>query len=282
MINVRRWRGVIRIVQMAMLVLLSPASASAQSAEAVFERIRALVSSGDRAAARTLADSLLSVLPRDTALAAEALYWRGFTSAQAADAERDYLRLSLEYPLSARAPEALLALGQLEYARGDRAAAQRRFERLLRDYPVGSHVAHAEYWRGTMALESGNRVAACQAFANASRAVAPENIELANQIGYHLSQCGALPTDTGRADSAAQTQAGPEYSIQIAAFNGRADAQALADRLRDRGFEARVAGTRAPYRVRIGRYASRADATAALARLRDAQLDGIIVEAEPR
>lgn len=276
---VRRF-GILRLA--ALVALLVPVAVPAQSADSAFARIRALVSAGDRAAARALADSLLEVLPSDNALAAEALYWRGFTSAQAADAERDYLRLSLQYPLSPRAPEALLALGQLEYARGDRAAARRRFERLLRDYPVGSHVAHAEYWRGTMALEAGERVAACQAFASASRAVAPENVELANQISYHLSQCAALPADSGNAAGTSPAPSGPAYSIQVAAFNGRTDAQALANRLRELGFDVRVAGSRPPYRVRIGRYATRADALRAMADLRRAKLDGIIVEAESR
>lgn len=274
--------GILHLVRAALVALLIPAAVPAQSADDAFERIRALVSAGDRAGARAVADSLLQALPSDTSLAAEALYWRGFTSAQAADAERDYLRLSLQYPLSPRAPEALLALGQLEYARGDRAAARRRFERLLRDYPVGNHVAHAEYWRGTMALEAGERVTACQAFASAARAVAPENVELANQISYHVSQCAALPADTGSSAGATPPPSGPEYSIQVAAFNGRTDAQTLADRLRERGLDVRVAGARPPYRVRIGRYASRADALAALADLRRSQLDGIIVEAERR
>jgi cell division protein FtsN len=67
----------------------------------------------------------------------------------------------------------------------------------------------------------------------------------------------------------------------VAAYNARQDATSLAARLKQRGYDVRVVGDRAPYRVRIGRYATRADANAALARIRASRLTGIVVEAEP-
>lgn len=258
-----------------------------QSVDSVFAQMQSLVTAGDRGAAHLLADSLVSVLPPLSPLHAEALYWRAFTASQAAAAERDYLRVSIEYPLSPRAPEALLALAQLEYARGDRAAARRRFDRLLREYPTGRHVARASYWSGTLALAAGDRAAACRAFNGARAAVAPGDVELANQIDYYVVQCAATPDDTaapppggtaGSGRGAAATERA--FSIQVAAFTSRGDATALATRLRQRGFDVRVAGDRAPFRVRIGRYATREDAAAALTRMRRSQVSGIIVEVE--
>jgi cell division septation protein DedD len=282
-----------------LLVSRSVASAAqapgaAQSADTVFAEIQARVAQGDRAGARLVADSLLSILPPASPQYAEALYWRAFTSSQAAAAERDYLRVSIEYPLSPRAPDALLALAQLEYARGDRAAARRRFDRLLREYPSGRHVARASYWSGSLALADGDRSAACAAFTNAQKAVLPDDVELGNQIAYYVAQCAAPPVDTGSAPRAASgaaprdragasgARSAREFSIQVAAYNTRADARALEARLRQRGFDVRVMGTRAPYRVRIGRYATRQGAAAALARVQRSHPNAIVVEAEPR
>jgi cell division septation protein DedD len=268
-------------------------SASSQSVDSTFLRIERLAGAGDRAAARALADSLALSLPDGSPHLADALYWRAFTSSNAADAERDYLRLIVEFPLSGRAPGALLALAQLEYARGDRSAARRRFDQLLREYPNGPHVARASYWSGRLAFEEGDRVAACAGFAAARRAVTADDVELANQIDYFVSQCAA-PVDTAIAaagDSSARERSDSsrtgtgrrtEFSIQVAAFGARRDATALATRLRQRGFDVRVVGTSAPFRVRIGRYASRADAQAALGRMRRSRVSGMIVEAEPR
>jgi cell division septation protein DedD len=275
--------------------LSAQAPGPAQAADTVFAEIQARVAQGDRAAARMLADSLLSVVPPGSSRYAEALYWRAFTASQAAAAERDYLRVSIEYPLSARAPDALLALAQLEYARGDRTAARRRFDRLLRDYPSGRHVARASYWSGSLALAAGDRAAACAAFANAQKAVLPDDVELANQIAYYVAQCATQPADSGPALSSgsapasggntgsggAAARAG-EFSIQVAAYTTRADARALEARLRQRGFDVRVMGTRAPYRVRIGRYPTRQDAMTALARVRRSHPNAIVVDAVPR
>ncbi|HSA55277.1 MAG TPA: SPOR domain-containing protein [Gemmatimonadaceae bacterium] len=279
---------------LALLAWADPALAqtgeSPQSVDSVFAQMQNLVTAGDRGAAHVLADSLVSTLPPLSPIYAEALYWRAFTASQAAAAERDYLRVSVEYPLSPRAPEALLALAQLEYARGDRASARRRFDRLLREYPSGQHVARASYWSGTLALAAGDRVAACRSFSAARAAVAPGDVELANQIDYYVLQCTATGTDTivsgtGRPGGAGEgggrsAAAARAFSIQVAAFTNRSDATALASRLQQRDFDARVFGDRAPFRVRIGRYATREDAAAALARMRRAQVNGIIVEAE--
>lgn len=282
--------AVLPAVLPAVLAWPAPAAAQtsdgAQSVDSVFAQVQSLVAAGERGAAHVLADSLVSTLPPLSPMYAEALFWRAFTSSQAAAAERDYLRVSIEYPLSPRAPEALLALAQLEYARGDRATARRRFDRLLREYPTGRHVARASYWSGTLALAAGDRAAACRSFSVARAAVSPGDVELANQIDYYVVQCAAAAADTtspaagevGADTGAAAT--GRAFSIQVAAFTGRGDAAALATRLRQRGFDVRVAGERAPFRVRIGRYATREEAAAALARMRRSQVSGIIVEAE--
>ncbi|MGV3707831.1 MAG: SPOR domain-containing protein [Gemmatimonas sp.] len=68
-----------------------------------------------------------------------------------------------------------------------------------------------------------------------------------------------------RAEAAAKNG---KWTVQIAAYQTKADADALVKRLAARDISARVAGTKKPYRVQVGRYATRAEATEAVATLK--------------
>ena len=52
--------------------------------------------------------------------------------------------------------------------------------------------------------------------------------------------------------------------VQVAAVSTNAEAISMVQRLRDRGYDARIDGTAAPFRVRFGRFPTRAAAAAAL------------------
>jgi cell division protein FtsN len=114
------------------------------------------------------------------------------------------------------------------------------------------------------------------------------DVELRNQFDYFVTQCERLPvadsvaTPAQPAPEPAAATATKQYSVQVAAFNAHREATALASRLKERGFDVRVVGDRAPYRVRVGRYETHADAAAALARMRASRVNGIVVEAEPK
>jgi cell division septation protein DedD len=280
--------GCMRVARVMMLLLAAclPVQAIAQhEVDSTLARIERLIMSGERAMARGVTDSLVATLPSESARYPDALYWRAASASNAADAERDYLRIVIEHPLAARAPDALMALAQLEFARADRAAARRRFDQLLRDYPSGRHVPRASLWSGRLAIEDRDTAAGCATLKAARPQVPATDVELANQFDYFLAQCArATPADTttnapAQNDTAAAEPSGRAWSIQVAAFRTRTDATALASRLRARGFNVRVVGDQPLYRVRIGRYPTHAEATAALRRSR---ISGIIVEAEPR
>lgn len=258
-----------------------------QDVDNALARIERLAVAGDRSSARALADSLVAGLGESPRLA-DALYWRAQTSPNAADAERDYLRIAVEHPFAARAPDALMALAQLEFARGDRTAARRRFDRVLRDYPRGRHVPRASLWSGRLAVEEREYETGCATLNSARALVAPAEIELRNQFDYYIAQCErALPEvvepDTiPAADSTPRVPVVQQFSVQIAAYSSRRDAVALERRLKARGFDVRVIDSPTLYRVRVGRYPTHAAAVAALTRMRVAGLTGIVVEAERR
>lgn len=67
------------------------------------------------------------------------------------------------------------------------------------------------------------------------------------------------------------------YSVQVAAYTRKSDAEKLASSLENRGYDARVDGTVAPFRVRIGRYATNAEAQAALREIKSKRMDGFVL-----
>jgi len=71
----------------------------------------------------------------------------------------------------------------------------------------------------------------------------------------------------------------PAWSVQVAAYNKKPDADKLAATLANRGYDARVDGTVAPFRVRIGRYPSAREAEAALAEIKSKKMAGFVVRA---
>lgn len=67
--------------------------------------------------------------------------------------------------------------------------------------------------------------------------------------------------------------------MQVAAYNRKTQAVKLASSLEQRGYEARVDGTKAPFRVRIGRYASAREAEVALKEIKSKRMAGFVVRA---
>jgi cell division protein FtsN len=70
------------------------------------------------------------------------------------------------------------------------------------------------------------------------------------------------------------------YSVQVAAYNVKSQAQAMVEKLKKSGYDARVSGTSAPFRVRIGHYPTQAQASAVMRSLKAKQINGFVVKAE--
>lgn len=262
-----------------------------QQASDVGTRIERLTAAGNSSAARALADSVLAASQEGSDPFIEALYWHAVLDSTAAGAERNYLRIVVEYPLAARASAALLRLAELEMARQARDRARRHLEKLHADYPKSDHIARAQYLLARMARDDGESERAC-ALLNAARASVDANdVELKNQITYLHASCASVvpptpPVDTSVVRDSSDrppsrttpTTAKGQFTIQVAAYNTQREATSLARQLQRRGLPARVVGVKAPYRVRVGRYATREEAQRAMMR---GGLRGIITEAEP-
>lgn len=72
------------------------------------------------------------------------------------------------------------------------------------------------------------------------------------------------------------------YSVQVAAYNHKVDADKLVSTLTKKGYAARVDGSVAPFRVRIGRYATENEAEDALKQIKAKRMDGFVVRAPER
>jgi TolA-binding protein len=278
--------------------------------DSLYQLAQRLVAEGQGAAGRAIVDSLIAAAPAGTPRYAEALFWRASLAATANEAERDYGRLAVEFPLSPRSEDALLRLAQLQIARGDRIQAIRHLNRLLLEHPASTRRARTAYWLAYAQFEERNVPRACAALASARASTQPTDVELRNQIDYYAQRCEGVDTSVvlARRPAAGESRTAPpgprgtvqrteagvttpppaptsgRYTIQVAAFNTRAAAAQLRDRLAARGYAARVVGTAEPYRVRIGRYPTREAAQAAARDLEAKKVvsGAFVTEAEAR
>ncbi len=300
-----------RIVLVA-LILACPLMAHAQqtdtsskkssaAADSAFARARRMVLGGSGPQGRALIDSMVSAATPGTAEYAQALFWHASLAATAADAERDYRRIIVDYPLSPRAGDALYALAQLESSRGDRTAAIEHLQRLQVEHPDFPERSRAGLILGRLMMETGEVPRGCAVLERTRAGVPETRVELRNQIDYYAQRCAGVDTSEAaaaaakaaadsaaaraKADSARKAEAaarGPQFTVQVAAYNTKAQAQRLEKRLKARGFEARIVGTAKPYRVRVGRYDKRTDAAAAVRRMKAKGISGFVTEAEPQ
>ncbi|HEY0932065.1 MAG TPA: SPOR domain-containing protein [Gemmatimonas sp.] len=272
-------------------------------------RARALIEQGDGADARTVLDSLVQAAPLASLDLAEALYWRAVLAERISDAERDWKRLVIEAPLSPRTPDALLRLGELDMLRGRPADARPYFERVVREFPDSTRIARGTIWlvrsyfdeselpRGCQTLRAlpvGNvpegelrlqadelRRRCTSVVTDAATTAAPKNTAVAPATRPAPAAPVESTTTTAAAEPEKPTAGSGRFSVQLAAFDTRKEAETSVARLKRAGVEARIDGSRKPFRVRTGRYATRAEATAALAKLKKQGQGGFVAEISP-
>lgn len=178
---------------LAFAVVMLPITARGQqttaASDTIFRRGHRLVSQGQGDVGRALIDSLLGVTAPGSPAYAEGLFWRAVTATRSADAERDYLRIVIEYPLSPRAEDALIRLAELEMMRGDRVRAQRHLQRLIIEHPTGPSRARASYWLARVFFDGNDLPRACNELNVARAKASPGDVELRNQVEYHSQRC---------------------------------------------------------------------------------------------
>jgi tetratricopeptide (TPR) repeat protein len=255
--------------------------------DSVFARAERLVRSGRAAAGRLVVDSVIASLVPSSRDYPTALYWRARLAPQDADRVPEYLRIVMQYPLSSRVGEAYLAVAEIERARGERALAAEHYRQFLTARPDDPQRAAVSLIAGPLLFEQNRVTEACAIILSAVALTSERSAELRNQLIYQGRRCDGVDT-SGRADVLAPpptTSTPPDssavsapaagrrppaagtaaaatarFTVQIAAYASRTEAERIATRLRGRGLEARVVGTKAPFRVHVGTFATRAEA----------------------
>lgn len=172
--------------------IMRAAGATARPAtDTLFRRARRLVAEGNGVAGRALVDSLLRAADPATPAYGDALYWHGALAPTAAEAERDYRRVIVEYPLAYYADDALLAIAELEQARGDRAGALAHLQRYVKEHPNSTGRGIAALGAARLAFEQRDTKVGCSMIAAARTSAAATDVELRNQIEYFGRQCSA-------------------------------------------------------------------------------------------
>lgn len=293
-----------RYLSLLCLSLAPFAAVAAQQPEGAdgdttFLAAQRLVVEGRGQEGRAIIARELAAAPEGSPRYVEALYWRAALAATAADAERDYKRIIIEFPVSRRSESALVGLAQLELARGDRSQAMQHLERVVREHPSGPSRARASFWMARVHFDEGNFPRACARLEDSRRHTPGEAVEMRNQLEYYAQRCeGVDTTVVVRAAPAESTRAMPvrpgavatqprapargarAYTVQIGAFANRADADAKHRQLRAQGHSTRVVKVGALWRVRIGRYASREAAADSARALKAKRIDAFVTEAE--
>lgn len=276
--------------------------ADSATSDTTFLAAQRLVVEGRGQEGRALIARELSAAPEGSPRYVEALYWRAALAATAADAERDYKRIIIEFPVSRRSESALVGLAQLELARGDRSQAMQHLERVVREHPSGPSRARASFWMARVHFDEGNFPRACARLEDSRRHTPTEAVEMRNQLEYYAQRCeGVDTTMVVRATPAESTRAMPArpgaiatqpparrpsprgatvYTVQIGAFESRVDADAKRRQLSAQGHGTRVVKVGALWRVRMGRYASRNAAADVARALKAKKIDAFVTEAE--
>jgi hypothetical protein len=324
-----------------------PAGIPRPANDSLFRRARKLVLDGNGVAGRALVDSLLAAATPGTPTYGDALYWHGALASTMVDAERDYRRVIVEYPLAYYADDALLAIAGLEQGRGDRAAALAHLQRFVHEHPASPARGIAALGAARLAFEQRDTKMGCAMITEARASVGAADVELTNQITYYSSRCptpgpttvakigpvgttAATPVDTqtkatksgvrrtepdsmpktaaaivaagatpratpvppprSRTPAAAPKPAAAamsratttsprgRYTIQLAAFNTRPEAEKFVRTLVSRGLKARVSGETKPFRVRLDFYPTHSAAAAEVAALKARGIVGFVAE----
>jgi cell division protein FtsN len=111
--------------------------------------------------------------------------------------------------------------------------------------------------------------------------IEPAKVE-APKIESHVVEPPKVEAAKKVSDSPSKSVAKSEYSVQVAAYNHKADAEKLVSTLGKRGYSARVDGDTIPFRVRIGRYSTATEAEDALKKIKAKHMDGFVVRAPER
>lgn len=285
----RRMRILALTLGLVTLTGLRPDHAGAQTDPRLAAAVR-LAQEGLADSARAVVRRALAATQPSDSLYPEVLFTSGIVAATEYDRRIALRRVIVEYSTSEWADDALLLMGQVEYANANPGAALSQFARLLADYPTSSLAAVAAFWGARAAGDLNNAAEACR-MADVGLNSPTDDIEVKNQLQYQKQRCTALivkapePAPAPAPDTATKAPPVREESrpspapiakgfrVQVIAAPTQAKADEMIGRLKAAGYEATIVREGGFFKVRAGFFRSRAEAQAALVKIK-ARLGG--------
>lgn len=257
---------------------LVPGRAEAQADPRLVAAVR-LAQDGLADSARATVRRILAVTQPSDSLYSEVLFTSGMVAPTEYDRRIALRRVIVEYSTSEWADDALLLMGQVEYANANPGAALSQFSRLLADYPTSPLAAIAAFWGARAAGDMDNGAEACR-IADVGLGSTTDDVEVRNQLQYQKQRCTALIAKTPEPvlDSVvtpAQEKPRPTpppvakgFRVQVIAAPTQAKATETAGRLKAAGYNATIVREGGFFKVRAGPFASKALAQAAMTKIR--------------
>jgi len=178
------------VILTAIVAAAAPREAVAQSDPRLVGAVRQ-AQAGQVDSARAMLRRLASTTPASDQLYPEILYSIALAAVDVTERERNLQRVTVEYPLSPWADDALLLLAQSDYAGGNLPGTARDLERLRRDYAASPRLPEAAVWAARTYFDMRNQRAACDwVLAGLRRRDA--DAETHDQLRSQLPRCGAL------------------------------------------------------------------------------------------
>jgi sporulation related protein len=241
-------------------------------------RAQRRAATNDSAGARAILDSLQSSSIDDMRSRADVAYWLAKFAPSPAERELRLSGVIVDFPFAPRVASALFELGMLELVRGDRDQAATHLARFLSTTSSDSNRTAASLALGRLLFDRGEGPRACAVLMAARADVPISAIEARNQFDFAVGPCRGV--DTSYVPPPVDTTTAPrsvigEYTVQVAAYDVRAQADRLAAKLRAQGLDSRVIGTKKPFRVRVGHFVTRPEAETEARRI------GVILNMKP-
>ena len=254
-----------RFFVIALVVLTAPLSAQVAHDSRLQAAIE-LAQSGRADSARTLIRQLLSTLPPQDSVFAEALYVQGgMLAPDAATAATSLQRVVVEYGMSPWADDALLRLAQLYEAQNDPGSAVQAVERLRRDYPDSPLLPRADFVGARAAFDLRDEERGC-GYLRDAQAGPGDDVEFSNQVSFYAARC--KPSATDRAPPESTPRRG-RFAVQVLAGKSAPQIDEMLTRLKGMGYTAYVVRDSTGYlKIRVGPYVSRDAALRILTRIK--------------
>lgn len=216
----------------------------------------------------------------------------------------NFVKIVIDYPISAWADKALLRLAQLDYGSGKLDGTIEKVSRFFTDYPGSSLLPAAALWGARAAFDRQQMQQACDWLTRGIAAVG-NDVELKNQLVFAKQRCVLNPgaemapvvaeslrakpmgapkpvvsaKDTGitkaatpsKPPAAASRPSASPWRVQVAAIADKAVIARLVRKIENAGFTAyKVPGPRGLTKIQAGPFTSREKAKAALPKIKAA------------